>query len=172
MKKIYQLKTVLDLVIVFSMIVIGVSIFGLLYGLFTGNTITKMNITIGDQKIDQVDTALTIVIAFMVAGYGLFIYSIYQLKKLVGVFVKKEFFTDFSVKTLRTIGVSMLASSIFILLPAYMYAILNDATIHMKMSSISTESMAFSIIISLFFIILSYIFNEAKIIKDENELVI
>ena len=98
--------------------------------------------------------------------------SIYELKKLIAMFVRKEFFTDLSVKTLKAVGVSMLVSSVFIMVPTYIYSLLNDATIHLSMSTIRPESMAFSIIISLFFVILSYIFNEAKIIKDENELVI
>jgi len=171
MKKIHQLKTILDLVIVFSMIVMAVSILGLLFGLVTGN-MTKMNVTMAGQKIDHVDATLAVVIVLMATGYGLFIYSIYQLKKLIAMFVRKEFFTDLSVKTLKIIGISMLASSVLVMVPMYGYGVLNTANINIKMTSISPESMAYSIIISLFFIILSYIFNEAKIIKDENELVI
>jgi hypothetical protein len=171
MKKIYQLKSILDVVIVFSMVVMIVGLLGLLYGLVTGN-MTKMNVTIGGHPIEDFNATLAIVTILMAIGYGLFIYSIYELKKLIAMFVRKEFFTDAAVKSLKKIGISMLASSIFIMVPAYIYSILNDATIHLSMSTIRPESMAFSIIISLFFIILSYIFNEAKIIKDENELVI
>jgi len=171
MKKIYQLKSILDVVIVFSMVVMIVGLLGLLYGLVTGN-MTKMNVTIGGHPIEDFNATLAIVTILMAIGYGLFIYSIYELKKLIAMFVRKEFFTDLSVKSLRAVGVSMLVSSVFIMVPTYIYSFLNDATIHLSMSSIRPDSMAFSIIISLFFIILSYIFNEAKIIKDENELVI
>ncbi len=171
MKKIYQLKTILDIVIVFSMIIMFVSLLGLLYYLVTGN-MNKINVTIIDQKIDHIDSILAVVIVLISIGYGLFIYSLYQLKKLVDLFVRKEFFTDLSVKTLRVIGVSMLASSFFMVLPAYIYGVLNSATIHLTMKMISPESMVFSIIISLFFIILSSIFKEAKMLKEENELVI
>ncbi len=171
MKKIYQLKTILDIVIVFSMIIMFVSLLGLLYYLVTGN-MNKINVTIIDQKIDHIDSILAVVIVLISIGYGLFIYSLYQLKKLVDLFVRKEFFTDLSVKTLRVIGVSMLFSSFFMVLPAYIYGVLNSATIHLTMKMISPESMVFSIIISLFFIILSSIFKEAKMLKEENELVI
>jgi len=171
MKKIYQLKSILDVVIVFSIVVMIVGFLGLLYGLVTGN-MTKMNVTIGGHPIEDFNATLAIVTILMAIGYGLFIYSIYELKKLIAMFVRKEFFTDLSVKTLKAVGVSMLVSSVLIMVSAYVYSMLNDATIHLSMSTIRPESMAFSIIISLFFIILSYIFNEAKIIKDENELVI
>ncbi|WP_298222474.1 DUF2975 domain-containing protein [Flavobacterium sp.] len=171
MKKIYQLKTILDVVIVFSMIVMIVSLLGLLYGLITGN-MSKMNVEIAGQKIEHFDTAFIFVALLMVAGYALFIYAVYELKKLIAMFVRKEFFTDLSVKSLKAIGISMLVSSLLVTIPAYIYGALNNATIHLTMSTIKPESMAFSIIISLFFIILSYIFNEAKIIKDENELTI
>ena len=171
MKKIYQLKSILDVVIVFSMVVMIVGLLGLLYGLVTGK-MTKMNVTIGGHPIEDFNATLAIVTILMAIGYGLFIYSIYELKKLIAMFVRKEFFTDLSVKSLKAVGVSMLVSSVFIMVPTYIYSLLNDATIHLSMSTIRPESMAFSIIISLFFIILSYIFNEAKIIKDENELVI
>ena len=171
MKRIYQLKTILDIVIVFSMIIMFVSLLGLLYYLVTGN-MNKINVTIIDQKIDHIDTLLAVVIVLISIGYGLFIYSLYQLKKLVELFVRKEFFTDLSVKTLRFIGVSMLVSSFFMVFPAYIYGVLNSATIHLTMKMISPESMVFSFIISLFFIILSSIFKEAKMLKEENELVI
>jgi hypothetical protein len=171
MKRIYQLKTILDIVIVFSMVIMFVSLLGLLYYLVTGN-MNKINVTIIDQKIDHIDTLLAVVIVLISIGYGLFIYSLYQLKKLVELFVRKEFFTDLSVKTLRFIGVSMLVSSFFMVFPAYIYGVLNSATIHLTMKMISPESMVFSFIISLFFIILSSIFKEAKMLKEENELVI
>ncbi|WP_309641247.1 DUF2975 domain-containing protein [Flavobacterium sp.] len=171
MKKIYQLKSILDIVIVFSMVVMVAGLLGLLLGLITGN-MSKLNVEIGGEKIDHFDAAFYVVALLMASGYGLFVYSIYELKKLIAMFVRKEFFTDLSVKSLKTIGISMLASSVLIMVPAYIYGALNDATIHLTMSSIRPESMAFSIIISLFFIILSYIFNEAKMIKDENELTI
>lgn len=171
MKKIYQLKTILDIVIVFSMVVMIVGLLGLLYGLITGN-MSKMNVTIGGERINHFDATFIFIALLMASGYGLFIYSIYELKKLIAMFVRKEFFTDSSVKSLKTIGVSMLGSSLLIMVPAYIYGILNDATIHLTMSSIRPESMAFSIIISLFFIILSSIFKEAKMLKEENELVI
>ena len=171
MKKIYQLKNILDIVIVFSIIVMVISLLGLLLGLVTGN-MSKLNVTIAGEQINHFDAGFIVVALLMAAGYGLFIYSIYELKKLIAMFVRKEFFTDLSVRSLKTIGISMLASSVLIIVPAYIYGALNDATIHLTMSSIRPESMAFSIIISLFFIILSYIFNEAKMIKEDNELTI
>jgi DUF2975 family protein len=171
MKRIYQLKNLLDIVIVFSMIVMIASLFGLLYGLVSGN-MTKMDVTIIGRKIDHVDAALAVVAVLMAIGYALFIYAIYKLKTLVTLFIRKEFFTDVTVSSLKTIGVCMLVSSVMVTVPAYVYGVLNDAAITVKMSTISPQSMAFSIIISLFFIILSYIFNEAKIIKSENELTI
>lgn len=171
MKKIYQLKTILDIVIGVSIVMMAASLFGLMISLIIGNT-SKMNVTIGGEKIDHFTTGLAVVAVLMAIGYSLFIYAIFKLKRLVTMFMRKEFFTDLSVETLRIIGISMLASSVLTLLPGYIYGLVNQATIHVKMNSISPESMAFSIIISLFFIILSYIFNEAKVIKEENELVI
>ncbi len=171
MKKIYQLKTILNVVIVFSIVVMTVSLLGFLYGIATNN-LTKMNVTVLGQKMDHITVGLVVVASFVAIGYGLFIYAIYQLKKLVDFFIRRQFFSDLSVKTLKSIGFSMLGSSVLIRLPAYIYGALNDATIHLTLSTIQPESMVFSIIISLFFIILSYIFNEAKTMKEENELTI
>lgn len=171
MKKIYQLKTILNIVIVFSMVGMTVTLLGFLYGIATGN-LTKMNVTVLGAKVDHFSVALTIVATLIAIGYGVFIYSIYQLKKLVDFFIRREFFTDSSVKTLKYIGVSMLVSSLLIRVPAYMYDVLNDANIKLTIGTIQPESMIFSVIISLFFIILSYIFNEAKQIKEDNELTI
>jgi len=171
MKKIYQLKSLLDLVIVFSMIIIGFTLIGLLYGLLTGN-LSKWDFSIQGQKIHTVDAALGILIILIAIGYGFFMYSIFQLKKLVTLFIKKEFFTDLSVKTLKAIGVTMLGSSLLIAIPNYLYGIFGNADFKITIASLSPASMIFTFIMALFFIILSSIFKEAKIIKDENELTI
>ena len=171
MKKIYQLKSILDLVIVFSMMIIGFVIIGLTYGLVTGN-MGKMNIAFQGQKIDSLDSFLLSIIVVMIIGYAFFMYSIFQLKKLVNLFIKREFFTDLSVKTLKMIGVTMLTSSILLTIPVSLYAAFGAADFKIMLGSLTPDSMVFPFIIALFFIILSSIFNEAKRIKEDNELTI
>jgi len=171
MNRIHQLKSILTTVIVFSLAIIGITILSLLYGLATGN-LSRMNIKIGETKIEHINSALLLAITLAVIGYAFFMYAIYQLKHLVSLFVAKDFFSDQSVKTLRTIGSSLLISSFLIPFPLYLYSAFSTNNIPIKLGTISPESVAFSFIMALFFLILSAVFKEAQTLKEENELTI
>jgi|GEM_PF-1758803 len=171
MNRTHQLKNLLSVVIVFSLVIIGITILSLIYGLATGN-LSRMNIKIGEMKMEHLNLTLLLAIAFVVIGYAFFMYAIYQLKHLVSLFVAKDFFSDRSVKTLRTIGSSLLISSFLIPIPLYLYSALSTNNLPIQLGTISPESVVFSFIIALFFLILSAVFNEAKTIKEENELTI
>lgn len=171
MKKIIQLKKLLDFVIVFSAIIIGVLIIAVLFGLVTNN-LSSLKFTIQGNKIEHIDTNISILIIACAIGYSFFIGAILKLKKLVNLFVEKHYFSNDSVQTLKIIGMYFLASTLLINLSVFIYNVFSQSSFEFKISTLSPDSMLFSIIISLFFIILSYIFNEAKKIKEENELTI
>lgn len=171
MNRIHQLKSILSVVIVFSLVIIGITMLSLLYGLITGN-LSHMNFKIGDTTLDHVDSKLGIASIFVAIGYAFFMYAIYQLKKLVSLFVANNFFSDRSVKTLRTIGNSLLVSTFLTSAPIYLYTVLCTKSTPIKLGALSPDSIVFSFIIALFFIILSAIFKEAQTIKEENELTI
>lgn len=171
MKKIIQLKRLLDFVILFSAIIICVLIAATLFGLATNN-LSKMKFTIQGNKIETIDLGTSVLIIVGLIGYGFFIYAILKLKKLVGLFVEKKYFLDDSIQTLKTIGQCFLASTLIINLSLIFYNIFSVSNNELKIGTLSPDSMLFSIVISLFFIILSYIFKEAKNLKEENELTI
>ena len=171
MNTIHQLKSILTAVIVFSLVIIGIMTLSLCYGLITGN-LSRMNMEIGDSKIDSIDVGLFVVILFVVLGYAFFMYAIYQLKNLVSLFIARNFFSDCSVKTLSAIGSSLLLSSFLIPLPLYLYTVFSTNNIPIKLGALNPESTVFSFIIALFFLILSAVFKEAQTLKEENELTI
>jgi Protein of unknown function (DUF2975) len=171
MKKIMQLKQLLDFVIVFSAIIIGLVIVTSIFGLATNN-LSNWKFSVQGNRIDKVTISNVILIIASSIGYAFFIFAILKLKKLVGLFVDKQYFTKESILLLKSIGNYFLISTVTVNVSIFCYNAFANSNINLNFGILSPDSIVFSIIISLFFIILSYIFNEAKILKDENELTI
>ncbi len=171
MKKIIQLKQLLDFFIIFSAVIIGFLIAISLFGLATNN-LSNFKFSIQGIKIETVTTSIALLIIVISIGYLLFILAILKLKKLISLFVYKQYFTEQSVILLKSVGKYFLFSIIIINAALFCYNTFENSNLILNLSTLSPDSMVFSIIISLFFIILSYIFNEAKNLKDENELTI
>ncbi len=171
MKKIIQLKQLLDFVIIFSAIIIGFLIAISLFGLATNN-LANFKFSIQGIKIETVSISIALLTIVISIGYLFFILAILKLKKLISLFVDKQYFTEQSVILLKSVGKYFLFSTIIINVAIFCYNTFENSNLILNLSTLSPDSMVFSIIISLFFIILSYIFNEAKNLKDENELTI
>jgi magnesium-transporting ATPase (P-type) len=170
MKKIYQLKTLLDFVLWLSIVVLAVSITAVVVAL-TGNP-TGLNLKVNGQSLEQIDNANVPVIASLMIGYLFFILALFQLKKLLSLFVEKHFFTSESVRSLRKIGLFLFAACLLLYIPSYLYDIFASNTLDISFSSVNPESFFFLLIIALFFFTLSHIFNEAKALREEHELTV
>jgi uncharacterized membrane protein len=166
MKRIYQLKTLLDLTLGLSIAVLSLAIFGLVLGAFYP---TDLNFSIQGNKVEHVDLSMGILLALSAIGYVIFIYGLLQLKRLTANFVAREFFTTSTVQLAKSTGASLLYSAALLYIPPYFIDMISESKISIKFSSVHPESFLFLIIIGLFFITLSYVFEQAKILKDENE---
>jgi hypothetical protein len=166
MKKIYQLKALMYFILWISMAVLAFTIVAVVIGAFFPS---QINFGIRGQNVEEIDLALGILIGLVAIGYGFFIYALFQLKKLVDKFVIREFFTADTVRLCKSTGVNLLYSAALIHIPSFFYDMIAENNLSIKFGSINPESIFFLIIIGLFFVTLSHIFNEAKVIKDENE---
>ena len=171
MKKIYQLHSTLNLVLWFSMTIIAFTVIGVVYAVATNN-VSKLKFKVSGQEITAFDTSIILVLLITMVGYVFFLLSLYQLKRLVKLFVNKHFFTLESVRTIKKVGSFLMAATFLIYVPAGFYALFFAGDVNIKLGSISPESFFFLLIIALFFITLSSIFEQAKQIQDENEFTI
>ncbi|HEX9981395.1 MAG TPA: DUF2975 domain-containing protein [Flavobacterium sp.] len=171
MKKIYQLQSLLNIILWFSMLIISLAVLSAIVAVMMQDS-TSLNLSLRGHNLEKVDAALGILLALMLFGYVLFIWALYQLKQLLGLFVERKFFTPEVVATLKKTGWLLLYAAALLYIPPYIYDTVVEANLNISLSSVNPESFFFLIIISLFFVTLSYIFEEAIKLKEENELTV
>ena len=169
MRKIYFLRAVLELMLLFS--VMGAVV--LLITTFFMLTDTDWNIPFIVNGVSTTPDSFASKILFVVTvlGYLLFVYAIYLFKKIVNLFINQKIFDDITIKNLGIIG------KIFIIITLVINSIefvIKVTTTHKTEIVISSgfDSFLFTIAIGLFFIIMSEVFKIAKNLKEENELTI
>lgn len=166
MKRIYQLKDLLDLVIWGSLIICG------FVGLVVVFSWFDLHIVVLDKEISEFSIPLAALILLSLIGYVFFFLALFKLKKLLSHFIKKEFFSAETIFLLKSIGRYLLMAMVLFYVPIYGYTFLFKNSFSMKIEPISPHSFFFLLIIGLFFLILGYIFQEAKVLKEENELTV
>lgn len=171
MKKIYQLQSLLNFILWFSMTIIAFSVLGIVFAVAT-NKLSKLKFLMDGEEIKTFDTPTLLMLGIVMIGCVFFMLALYQLKCLTQLFVDKHFFTFESVRTIKKIGSFLMVATFLMYLPVGFYALFLKHNVTIKLGTISPESFFFLLIISLFFIILSSIFEQAKQIQDENELTV
>lgn len=169
MKRIYQLRDLLDIVIWGTIILSGLVALGLLITAISGNNIEFKVLGEEPQEFTVYIGIATLLVA---TGYVFFFLALFKLKNLVSHFVRKEFFIQKTVSLLKNIGRDLLISVALIYVPTYIYKTLFAGKLNFQIGTISPDSFFFLIVMGLFFLTLGYIFQEAKKMKEENELTV
>ena len=170
MRKLDILKTVLDLFWFFTLIaIIGMLIFIPFY-IFSPDMDIPVKIK-GQEILSNTILAKIIVFVNVISGL-LFFYSIYLLRKLVGIFQKREIFTDETVKLFNLIGKLIIASSIISTVSLFIYNAIERNHLGLSLDFGSYDSFLISISLGLFFMVISEIFKIAKNMKEEGDLII
>lgn len=154
-----------------SVILMGIGLLALLWALATGD-FSYIHFNIKGIEPKQVGFVEIIATIFIVAGYVLFFMALFKLKQLVSHFIKKELFTEKTVHLSKKIGSFFVLTPIFLYAPSYIYEIITATSVDISLSIVSPESFFFLIVMGLFFLTLGYIFQEAKNVKEENELTV
>lgn len=170
MRKLNILKTVLDFFYVFTLIgVIGIVIFVPFYLFSSEMTIP---IKIKGQEFTSTGIFSKIIVLINVVSGLLFFYSIYLLRKVVGMFQKREIFNDEIVRLFNLIGKLIVISSILSSGSVFIYNMIERNHLGLSLDFGSYDSFLISISIGLFFMVISEIFKIATAMKAENELTI
>jgi hypothetical protein len=170
MRQLTILKTILDFFWFFTFIgAIGVVVF-LPFYLFESEF--DIPIKIKGQEIATNDLFSKIIVFINVVGGFLFLYSIYLLRKVVGLFQKREIFNDQVIHLFNRIGQLVIASSLISNLSLFIYKFVKKDTAGLTLDLGSYDSFLISISLGLFFMVISVVFKIATKMKEENELTI
>lgn len=170
MRKLNILKTVLDFFYVFTLIgVIGIVIFVPFYLFSSEMTIP---IKIKGQEFTNTSVFSKIIILINVVSGLLFFYSIYLLRKVVGMFQKREIFNDEIVRLFNSIGKLIVISSILSSGSIFIYNMIERNHLGLSIDFGSYDSFLISLSIGLFFMVISEIFKIAKNMKEDSDLMI
>jgi NADH:ubiquinone oxidoreductase subunit K len=171
MKPPILLKIILDICLFFLIIglISSVSIF--VFQLVTGDKIATININ--GIETEDFNTPVLILISIEILIAALFIYTIYILRKLIRNFFKGKLFTVFQIASLKLIGQLIILSSACQGIINFVGPIIIKDEIKFGVGvDFSLGSFWFILAIGLFFIFLSKVFENAKNLKDENELTV
>lgn len=170
MRKLNILKTVLDLFWFFTLFaILGMLIFIPFY-LFSSDV--DIPIKIKGQEISANTILAKIVVIVNVISGLLFFYSIYLLRKLVGLFQKREIFSDEVVRLFNLIGKLVIASSVMSSISLFIYNAVERNHLGLSLDFGSYDLLLISISLGLFFMVISEIFKIAKNMKEDSDLMI
>ena len=170
MKKINILKTIVDLLWIFSMpvvlIIIGISFTTFFIDL---SDLSDLSITINTLDFNPNSTLSKILFVISSLNYLLLIVALYFFRKVVTNFVRVRVFEELVISSFKKIG-NLLTFSGFISL---IISIIGKIYFEQKVSlEFGLNQHLVIICLGLFFLVLSEIFKIAKNAKQENDLTI
>ena len=167
MKKLNALKTIVDVVWIISLI--GVPfIFICSVITFINPEIVKIPIKILNNNVDikTITGKTTVFVGFICMG--LYVYGLYLFRKLLSCFQTKLIFEESTIIILKKLGNVFIISSLIYSLTLFLISFSNNkATI-----IIGDGPFLYLLMIGLFLIVLSEVFEMGKKIKEDNELTI
>jgi Protein of unknown function (DUF2975) len=175
MKKLNILKTLLDIFWFFSIIGgIGILLF---LPFYLTESFQDTTLKIKDLKIVNHTAFSKIIVVINAICSGIFVYSIYLIRKVVILFQKREIFNFKVSRLLNLIGISIVVSSVISNLSIMIYRFVERSRsekgsfgTHIDFAGFDSFLIATSL--GLFFMVLSTIFKIASTMKEENELTI
>jgi hypothetical protein len=173
MKTLQKLKMSWDILLsIYTMYAI-ISTALLLVALFF-NDLPNINGLFGGNTIQSIDNYIRIIVVLMAVGNIMYIIVLFKLKKLIDLFMKNDFFSNASILLLKQIGTYLSYSTLLIYIPTYFYNLFinHQNTTGVFAQSLDKTAFLFFTLLGVFFLILSAVFEEAKRLKEENDLMI
>lgn len=175
MKKLNILKTLLDIFWFFSIIGgIGIILF---LPFYLTDSFPDTILKIKDLKIVNHNAFSKTIVVINAICSGIFLYSIYLIRKVVILFQKREIFNFEVSRLLNAIGISIVASSVISNLSIMIYKFVERGRsekgsfgLHIDFGGFDSFLIATSL--GLFFMVTSTIFKIASTIKEENDLTV
>ncbi len=170
MKSLNLLKTLVDLFLFFS--VLGALALVVVVPLKLINPGLDIPISIKGVEITGGDWASLVVIVLAAIGTGCFIYAIFVLRRVLGLFLKNQIFTDQVIGFFRLIGRCIIASGLLTSIPMFFYNMIAGNNVGIEFNGGGFDSLLLSVSLGLLFIVIGEIFQKAKNLKEENDLTI
>ena len=171
MKKLHLLKSLVDLLWFFSIIVIVVMaiFFPILF--FSSGPI-DIPVTIGETKVTGMDLATKLMLLGLVIAYCFFVYDLFLFRKVLTLFSKRQIFEDKVIVLLNRIGKFFVIASVLAFSVDFIAKIYINNKIEVGIEGGFFDSFLFTASLGLFFMVLSEVFANAKSMKEENDLTI
>jgi len=166
MRKINFLKTIVDIVWIFSLLIIPIFMVLLLFIIF-GNESFDIPLKINGNRLLVVDYASKMILFSAMILSLLILYGLYLFKKLLRLFQLKIIFDSQVVQLLSQIGYVIIICAILSGVSSFLFTFFNEETLTLSLE-LNTNVLLFSL--GLFFLILSEVFRIAKGLKEENDL--
>lgn len=168
MRKIFILRAILQLLLIFSVIAVVGLLIMIPVILFSSDWNTP--IRIGGNLLEVNSVGAKVVLVMGSIAYILYVYVIFQLKKMIDLFIKRLLFDDEVIKKLNIIGKIFIIVVLLTNIPTLFYSMYFSENIEININY--SDSILFNVAIGLFFMILSEVFKIAKNLKEENELTV
>lgn len=167
MRKLFILKTIIDLLYYMSILIL-IIVFLLIPYILLGDSTNNLPIKINGQTMtsDNLESKLFILIG--TTSYLLIIYCIYLFRKILTCFIKTDIFNREVVANFKKIGILIIIYALINLLCSFLYDISNRIT----SLELGTSPYLIILCLGLFFMVLSEIFKIAKNQKEENDLTV
>ena len=165
------LKIVLDFLF---LLIIAVTIFQIIFiGIILANSEETFPFPVHPNFYDKIDIeAFFILLPFLLSRI-LFIYIILKFKHLVNLFFKGIIFSMEQIKIIAIIGKLIILAAVLNSLPVFIYKhFLEETPRTVSYDFGGVDSFWFLLAIGLFFIFLSKVFDNARKMKEENELTV
>jgi hypothetical protein len=168
MKKFNILKTIVDFIWIY--LCLGFSIFLVLVSIliFSNNEEKDLNLEFNGITINEIGINEKIILVFLIIFTAMIIYVYYQFKTLLRNIGRRKIFIDENIKIFKKMGNNLVISAFLYAIPIYIYQLYTKNII----LSIGFNYFFVLLVLGLFFMVLSEIFQLSKIQKVENELTI
>ena len=128
--------------------------------------------TVLDHEVSYLDPTT---VSLMLVQIGLelaFAYLIYSFRNLIREFYKEEIYTLTQINLLKKIGILIIGLSIGRAILSFIAEIVLNDSAKILLEIEFLDSFWFALALGLFFIFLSKIFQNARLMKEENELTV
>ena len=171
MKPPILLKTILDICFILLLLTFLSASILFIIMLVVGDSFVPINLN--DRIISEL-TPVSITLLFIeLLIAGLLVYTIYILRKLVRNIFKGKLFTRYQATSLNLIGQLIILITLAQSFTEFMARLFLESEMGLVMElDLSFISFWFVLAIGLFFIYLSKIFENARLLKEENELTV
>lgn len=169
MKNLGILKSLIDILYFITLLITVFLFIAVCNTAFFGGMLPGMSIN--GVKMGNPSWLSNVMMVFVLISCMLFSYAVYLLRQTIEYFMKREFFIPKVIVNFRKIGLFIILSPVISAAAVFLYSIFENDKMELTFG-FGFDSLLVSLIVGLFFMVLSEVFKIAKNLKEENELTV